>query len=205
MKHTQRQPPNALVPMIGVARNVGVGEVVRVGSEEDSELLAPSAGLLGLEFGVLTSDSRMIQKMQHLIAREAPERKPQQQRDRFPHRAFAAGAAIDDIHRQLMKPRERAFEVGQIIRVERVWHDHARSDGNASHRDRATSCSSIDQISFATISASRAIPGQARNRMLCVIFARTRNRPAARSGSRFRMSSCRLPSSEVAFRRDSDG
>ena len=89
MKHTRAPNAEGLDPNDRCREECRYWQVVCIGSEEDTQLLAPSTGLLGFDFGFLTSDNRMIQKMQHLVAREASERKPQQQRDGFPHRAFA--------------------------------------------------------------------------------------------------------------------
>ena len=65
--------------MIGIGRNVRIGQVVCIGSEEDTQLLTPSTALLAFDFGIITSDNWMIQKMKHLIAREVSQRKPKQQ------------------------------------------------------------------------------------------------------------------------------
>src|SRR5271168_2851864 len=101
--------------MIGIARNVGTREVVGVCSKEDAELLAPAAGLLGFNRNILTSDRRMVQQMEHLVAGKTAERKPQQQRDGLAHRALTARSAVDDVRWQLMEPVKRAFEMRQIV------------------------------------------------------------------------------------------
>ena len=107
------------------------------------------------------------------------------------------GTAVDDIHRQLMKPGERAFEMGQIIRVERVRNDHARFDGTGSHRGRAHHARAATRFRSRRSPPRARYPGRRETGYLRHLREH-RNRPGLRSGARFRMSSCRLPSSEVA-------